>query len=546
MKEFVLPELGENITNASVLSVLVQEGTAVEKDQPVLEIETDKATIEVPSTHTGIVRNVVIKPGDKVAVGQVVFMIEEGAGAVAPAETSAAAPAQPQEEKPVPAGLPPATVPVKTAVGGLVEFVVPGLGENIQKASVLKVCVAEGDAVAVDQTLLEIETDKATIEIPSDIDGVVKHSFVKEGQVVEVGQVVFKIETAVSESAPAPVAEAPAPVQTTQPAVQKVVASPGPVVQNTAYLGIERQPQALDNPAPAAPSVRRLARELGVDINKVPGSGPGGRISIDDVKLYVKKLNLEVQSAGVKGVGVAQQPLPDFTKFGPVERKAMSMIREKTATHLSYAWATIPHVTQFDKADITELEAFRKRYSSFVEKKGAKLTVTAVLIKVIAAALKEFPQFNTSVDMDKKEVIYKDYFNIGIAVDTEHGLIVPVLKGIDSKSISDICVELNSISEKARSRKIALEDLQGGCFTISNLGGIGGTYFTPIVNSPEVAILGVSRGAMEPVYKNGAFEPRLMLPLSLSYDHRIIDGADAIRFLRYVINALENPFLLAL
>jgi pyruvate dehydrogenase E2 component (dihydrolipoamide acetyltransferase) len=286
---------------------------------------------------------------------------------------------------------------------------------------------------------------------------------------------------------------------------------------------------------------------LGIDINNVQGASPHGRISMDDVKAYVKNLHLESKTvAPAITVGPKVESLPDFTKFGEIDRQAMSNIRAKTAEHLSYAWATIPHVTQFDKADITDIESFRKQFAAKVETNGGKLTVTAILIKVIASALKRFPQFNASVDMEKKEIVYKKYFNIGVAVDTERGLIVPVINNVDQKSLTEICVDMANISAKARARKISPEDLQGGSFTISNLGGIGGTYFTPIVNSPEVAILGVSRGAHEPVYKNGEFVPRLMLPLSLSYDHRIIDGADAIRFLRWVVEALEQPLKLLL
>ncbi|GBD86726.1 dihydrolipoyllysine-residue acetyltransferase component of pyruvate dehydrogenase complex [bacterium BMS3Abin03] len=261
---------------------------------------------------------------------------------------------------------------------------------------------------------------------------------------------------------------------------------------------------------------------------------------MDDVKAYSKKLHQERKAGG--GFGIKQEALPDFAKFGAVETKKMNRIREVTATHLSYAWATIPHVTQFDKADITQLEKSRKELNKTLREKGAKLTVTAVLLKIIAAALKEFPQFNSSIDMETKEIIYKKYFNVGVAVDTERGLMVPVIKDVDKKNLTELSIELNELASKARERKISLEELQGGCFTITNLGGIGGTSFTPVINSPEVAILGVSRGNYEPVYNGyGVFEPRLMLPLSLSYDHRIIDGADAVRFLRWVIEVLEQP-----
>jgi len=299
---------------------------------------------------------------------------------------------------------------------------------------------------------------------------------------------------------------------------------------------------------PASPSVRRFAREIGIDIHKVKGTGAGGRISIDDVKLFAKELNQKIQKGEIQtdSVSVNKEPLPDFTRFGEIERMPMNNVRRKTAEHLSYAWSTVPHVTQFDKADITELEKLRKQFSKQVEIAGGKLTITGILLKVIASAMKIFPQFNSSVDMDNSEIIYKKYINIGVAVDTEKGLLVPVIKDADRKNITKLCVELAEISKKARDKKLGLDDMQGGCFTISNLGGIGGTYFTPVISSPEVAILGVSKSVIDPVFIDGEFKPRLMMPLSLSYDHRIIDGADAIRFLRWIINALENPFVLSL
>jgi pyruvate dehydrogenase E2 component (dihydrolipoamide acetyltransferase) len=297
-------------------------------------------------------------------------------------------------------------------------------------------------------------------------------------------------------------------------------------------------------PAPAAPSVRRMARELGVDINEVPGSGPAGRISVDDVKGHAKQLLAGGRSRG----NAASVPLPDFSRWGEIERQPMRAVRRKTAEHLSAAWATIPHVTQFDLADITGLEELRKKYAKQVEDKGGNLTVTAIAVKVIASALRVFPQFNASIDMAASEIVLKKFVNIGVAVDTDRGLLVPVIRDADQKNIVQLSVELSQLSEKARTRKISLEEMQGGCFSISNLGGIGGTYFTPIVNAPEVAILGVSRARMEPVFskETGGFVPRFMLPLSLSYDHRAIDGADGIRFLRWVAEAMEQPFLLSL
>ena len=401
----------------------------------------------------------------------------------------------------------------------------------------------KGDTISKDQGVIEIETDKATIEVPSSVEGKIVEVKVKTGDKVKVGDILIKVES--TSVAPAEKKksdevkekkEEPAKEDKTE---QKSENRDGEVEEMKPGEH-DDQPPILRGSAPAAPSVRRIARELGVDINKVPGSGEDGRISMDDVKAYVKK-RMQGKDESI-GLGIKKEALPDFSKYGKIERVAMSKIREKTATHLSYAWSVIPHVTQFDKTDITEFEKDRKELSKKVEEHGAKLTVTGILIKIISEGMKKFPQFNSSIDMDKMEVIYKKYINIGVAVDTEYGLLVPVIKNVDKKNLVDISVELNSLAAKAREKKLSLEEMQGGCFTITNLGGIGGTYFTPIVNSPEVAIIGVSRGNYEPVYnQEGKFEPKLMLPLSLSYDHRIIDGADAIRFLRWVCEALEEP-----
>jgi pyruvate dehydrogenase E2 component (dihydrolipoamide acetyltransferase) len=307
--------------------------------------------------------------------------------------------------------------------------------------------------------------------------------------------------------------------------------------------------------APAAPSVRRLAREVGVDINEVQGSGANGRITEEDVKEHARRILSSIGSGRIvaSGSAAAASPLPDFRKWGEVERHPMSNIRRKTAEHLSHAWTAIPHVTQFDKADITPMEELRAKFKAQVQKAGGNLTVTAVLVKVLAAALKQFPQFNASLDLENGEVVYKKYINVGVAVDTEWGLLVPVIKDVDRKNITQIAVEMTHLSEKARSKKLTLDEMSGGGMSISNLGGLGGTGFTPIVNWPEVAILGVSRGILEPVWRpsgsaagGGTFEPRQLLPLSLSYDHRVIDGADGIRFLRWVVEAIEQPFLLSL
>jgi pyruvate dehydrogenase E2 component (dihydrolipoamide acetyltransferase) len=331
-----------------------------------------------------------------------------------------------------------------------------------------------------------------------------------------------------------------APVVTLKPAA---VALPKPASQPPAAAGAA---------APASPSVRRLARELAVDVNQVQGTGPEGRISQEDVKEHARRILSSVGSSlgAISARGAAEPagetPLPDFEKWGEVDRQPMSSVRRKTAEHLSHAWRTIPHVTQFDKADITAMEELRKKYRERVDKAGGNLTVTAVLVKVLAAAVKQFPQFNSSLDPQSEQIIYKKYVNVGVAVDTDRGLLVPVIRDADQKNILQIAIEMHVAAEKARARKLTLEEMSGGGISISNLGGIGGTYFTPIVNWPEVAILGVSRGVNEAVWRNGAFEPRQLLPLSLSYDHRVIDGADAMRFLRWVVDAIEQPFLLSL
>jgi pyruvate dehydrogenase E2 component (dihydrolipoamide acetyltransferase) len=451
------------------------------------------------------------------------------------------------------------------------DFVLPNLGDGVAQGDVLKVLVKPGDAIKVDQPVLELETDKATVEVPSTLAGVVKEIRVKAGDKVKPGQAVAVIDqgTAGAPQADTPKAETPAPAPAAAPAAAPVAAAqaapaaPAPDPERpkapvVAFAAARQQaaaaapmPPPTVTSAPAAPSVRKLAREIGVDVTQVPGSGPGGRISIDDVKEFAKRVMNSFGSAGqaaaASGASALQvRPLPDFSKWGESERKPMSGIRRKTAEHLSSAWNTIPHVTQFDKADITRLEQMRKTYRAEVEKKGGNLTVTAVACKVLASALKVFPQFNASVDMAGEAVVYKKFVNVGIAVDTDNGLLVPVVRDADRKNLTELSVEIQQLAEKARSRKLTIDDMSGGSMSISNLGGIGGTAFTPIVNWPEVAILGISRGVFEPVWTGTEFEPRQMLPLSLSYDHRLIDGADAIRFLRWVAEALENPFALAL
>jgi pyruvate dehydrogenase E2 component (dihydrolipoamide acetyltransferase) len=436
------------------------------------------------------------------------------------------------------------------------EFRLPELGENIASGDVLKVLVSPGDVIQADQPVLELETDKATIEVPAPVSGTVKSVHVKTGEKLQVGGLILTIEegSAAAEAAPhkpaakpEPKAEAPAPrasnaTATPPPPVAAPPKAPPPKKAARAEAPAETPPPPRPTVA-ATPTVRRLARELGVDIYEVQPSRPDGRVTEDDVKAHVKERMQAPAPAATTGP-VSPQPLPDFSRWGEIERQPMKSVRRKTAVHLSRAWAAIPHVTHHDKADITELEQLRKKLEAKTAATGVKISMTAIAVKVIASALKVFPQFAASIDMAREEIIYKKYVHIGVAVDTDRGLLVPVIRDADQKNIVQLSSELAQAAERARNRKTTLEEMEGGVFTISNLGGIGGTHFSPIVNLPEVAILGVSRGRMEPVFINGLFQPRLMLPLSLSYDHRLIDGADAARFLRWVVEALEQPFLL--
>jgi pyruvate dehydrogenase E2 component (dihydrolipoamide acetyltransferase) len=484
VSDFTLPELGENISAGDVLRVLVKPGDALVKDQPVLELETDKATIEVPSSLEGTVGEVKVKPGEKVKVGQVILTVTDGGKAD---------------------------------------------GRDGGKAE------TQGAKTESQSRKAESQAEKAQSQQPEPVQAKPAPATTPREVVADRAQ---------------PRAEVASSAAAKQPEIPKAEGRPSPPPKADNVVDISRGARVTAEaasqempPAPAAPSVRRMARELGVDINQVSGSEASGRISIDDVKAHAKRL----LTSAAKGAAAAE-PLPDFSRWGEIERQPMRAVRRKTAEHLSAAWQSVPHVTQCDLADITGLEELRKKYAKQVETAGGNLTVTAIAVKVAAAALRVFPQFNASIDMSADEIVLKKYVNVGVAVDTDRGLLVPVIRQADRKNIIQLAVELTQLSEKARSRKIALEEMQGGTFSISNLGGIGGTYFTPIVNAPEVAILGISRARMEPVWNKEAdeFAPRLMLPLSLSYDHRVIDGADGIRFLRWIAEAFEQPFLLSL
>jgi pyruvate dehydrogenase E2 component (dihydrolipoamide acetyltransferase) len=612
--EFKLPELGENIEQGDLVRLMVAPGASVSAGQSVMELETDKAVVEVPSSVSGTVQEIRVKEGDKIKVGQVIFTVENGAGAKAaeagqsapaPAKTESpaakapttsrpasaeaktepaqpapaleSAPAQPaQAAEPEPAS---ASAPQPQRVERRAqpqqqkasEFRLPELGENIAQGDLVRLMIAPGAKVSEGQPVMELETDKAVVEVPSSVSGVVKEVKVKEGEKIKVGQVIFTLEGAAAPSAPAQQKSAPVEHVSGQHgarlAFQAAIRAEGKTEEQA--LPPDQPQQAAPafsmptqlgkvagtehrQPIPAAPHVRRLAREIGVDIYEVKGSGPGGRIGEDDVKAHAKTLLSAAATAAQaqpRAGHFGQPQLPDFARWGKIERVSMRGVRRKTAEHLAESWNTIPHVTQHDRADITELEQLRARFAPKAEEAGGKMTVTAIALKVCAAALKVFPQFNASIDIEKEEIVYKQYISIGVAADTDRGLLVPVIRDVDKKNIVELAVELSQLSKKARDKKLAPEDMQGGTFTITNLGGIGGIGFTPIVNHPEVAILGLSRSRMEPEWiahkTGGKFEPRLILPLSLSYDHRLIDGADAARFLRWIAEAFEQPFLLS-
>jgi len=451
------------------------------------------------------------------------------------------------------------------------DIVIPDIGETVETGVVAGVLVSVGDTVKAEQAIIEVETDKAVVEIPTTYSGKITAITVKPEDEVKIGDVIAKIDTqdvdeqeapAASEKAkqepakkapaeksveqavekaepekePQPAEAEPEPVETAPPPQEEKTETPAPAPAESK--------KADEHHAPAAPSIRRLARELGADINKVPGTGPGGRITQSDVKSYVKTHMISVESGAA--MIPAQQLLPDFGKWGEISRNPMTKVRELTAASMAQSWATIPLVTQFDEADITEAETFREKYQEEARKAGTKLTITAILMKIVAAALQRFPRFNASIDVANREIIYKKYYHIAMAVDTERGLVVPVIRDVNKKSIVELAAALTDLGERTRNKKVKPDELEGGTFTISNQGGIGGTNFTPLVYWPQSAILGVSRASTKPRYINDKFEPRIILPLTLSYDHRIIDGADAARFLRWVVEALEHPLLLNL
>ncbi|WP_097461991.1 dihydrolipoyllysine-residue acetyltransferase [Mangrovitalea sediminis] len=522
--EITVPDIGGS-TDVEVIELLVKAGDQVAVDDPVIVLESDKATMEVPCPQAGRIVEMKVAVGDKVSEGSLMFLMEVEGDGEAPA-AKAEAPAEP--EAPVEAPVEAAAEPATPAGGSRTETVtVPDIGGS-EDVPVIELSVAEGDTVAVDDPLLVLESDKASMEIPAPFAGKIGKLLVKVGDTVSQGTAILEM-TVMDTAAPAQAPASKPASAPSQPAAKQPEPAPAPAPATAAA-----EPAPTSGKVHAGPAVRKLAREFGVDLAQVKGSGPRNRIVKEDVQRFVKAGMQRLQSGGSAvsgGAGLPTVKLPDFSQFGAIERQPMTKIHQVTAENMQRNWLNVPHVTQFDEADITEMENFRKDQKAAGEKRGVKLTPLAFMLKACAYALKTYPQFNVSLDMDRREVVQKHYIHIGVAVDTPNGLMVPVIRDVDQKSLWEIAEEMADLAAKARDRKLKPAEMQGGCFTISSLGGIGGTAFTPIVNTPEVAILGVSKSQFKPVYDGkGGFVPRLMLPLSLSYDHRAVNGADAARF----------------
>lgn len=530
--EVKVPDMG-GAADAEVIELLVKPGDEVAAEDSLIVVESDKATVEIPSPRAGRVAEFQIRVGDRISEGTPILWLEAGEPDAALQTKTQSEPEPPVKEKPV---SPPATTTGTESLGGAggsETLEVPDIGGS-DDVSVIELCVGPGDRVSVDDPLIVLESDKATMEVPSTREGVVRELLVKEGDKVRQGTPMLVLEVSADsdhrgdrESVLEEVPARPTPPPTAAPT----------------GTGEQAEAQAVSARVHAGPSVRRMARELGVDLDGVKGSGPSGRILKEDLQAHIRS-SMQQLAGGVatdSGAGLPRVRLPDFSQFGEVERDAMSRVHQLTAENMQRSWLNVPHVTQFDEADITDLENFRKSQKASADKRGLKLTPLPFLIKACAYALQAYPQFNVSLDMDNREIIRKRYIHIGIAVDTPNGLVVPVIRDVPAKGIWELARECAELAEKARERKLAPAEMQGGCFSISSLGSVGGTAFTPIVNTPEVAILGVSRSQFKPVYDGqGGFAPRLMLPLSLSYDHRAVNGADAARFTRLLSELLGD------
>ena len=531
--EVKVPDIGD-FKDVAVIELLVKVGDRVAVEQSLITVESDKASMEIPASHAGVVKEIKVTLGDKINEGTLLLLLE----------ADSAAASEPVPAAPAPSHAAPAAAPLAQVTGGSVQVLVPDIGD-FDEVSVIEVMVKPGDRIKVEQSLITVESDKASMEIPSSHAGVVKEVLVKLGDKVGKGSQVVVLEVAAGAVLTA--APAPAALVVSTPAV----ALPPDRVMPTAALP-PHEPNAPKTALPhASPSIRRLARDLGVQLGEVPGSGPKGRITQDDVQGFVKRVMAgAVQTAaqqakapaaasgGEAFPGLLPWPKVDFAKFGPVERKDLSRIQKISGANLHRNWVLIPHVTNHDDVDITDLEAFRVQTNQENEKSGVKVTMLAFMIKAAVAALKKFPQFNAS--LDGEQLVLKSYFNIGFAADTPNGLVVPVIKDADKKGIFQISQEMGDLAKKARDGKLGPADMSGGCFSISSLGGIGGRYFTPIINAPEVSIMGVCKSSIEPRWDGKQFAPRLILPLSLSWDHRVIDGAAAARFNVYFGSLLSD------
>src|SRR5690554_5445623 len=525
MSELIkVPDIGGE---GEVIEILVQVGDRIEVEQSLVTLESDKASMEVPSPKAGTVTAIKVNIGDTLKEGDDLIELEvEGADAAAEQPAEPAEAEEPAEEKPQAAPAAAEKPAAKKAESSVQSFNIPDIGDG--SARVIELLVQVGDKVEVDQSLLTLESDKASMEIPSPAAGVIEAIEVKLEQEVQTGDLMLRMrvegEAGEEESAPAAIVEEAE--EERAPAASQPQATPAPV----------GAPSRGGKKVHAGPAVRKLAREFGIDLTEVSGTGPRGRILKEDVQAHVQAIMRQRKEGGAApaagGAGIPPVPEVDFTRFGEVEVKDMTRLQQMGATNLHRSWLNVPHVTQFDQADISELEDFRKAQKAVAEKAGVKLTVLPFLLKACAHLLREQPNFNVSLAANGKQLIEKKYVHIGFAVDTPDGLLVPVIRDVDRKSLLELAAEAAALADKARNKKLSANDMQGACFTISSLGHIGGTYFTPIVNTPEVAILGVSRATMQPVWDGKAFQPRLMLPLSLSYDHRAINGAAAAQFIR--------------
>ncbi|MCQ3030289.1 dihydrolipoyllysine-residue acetyltransferase [Pseudomonas syringae] len=547
MSELIrVPDIGNG--EGEVIELMVKVGDRIEADQSVLTLESDKASMEIPAPKAGVIKTMKVKLGDRLKEGDELFELEvEGEAAAAPAEAAAAAPApaeKPAEAAPAPAAEPTAE-PAAAATETVQDIHVPDIGSS-GKAKIIELMVKVGDTITADQSLITLESDKASMEIPSPAAGVVEAILVKLEDEVGTGDLILKLKVAGAAPAAAP-AQAAAPAAAAPAKAEAApAAAPAPKAEAPAAAPAQTAAAPAKDGAKvhAGPAVRQLAREFGVELSAVSATGPHGRVLKEDVQVYVKAMMQKAKEAPAGGAsgGAGIQPIPevDFSRFGEIEEVPMTRLMQLGATGLHRSWLNIPHVTQFDQADITDLEAFRVAQKAVAEKAGVKLTILPLLLKSCAFLLKELPDFNASLAPSGKAVIRKKYVNIGFAVDTPEGLLVPVIKDVDKKSLLQLAAEAAVLAEKARTKKLSANEMQGACFTISSLGHIGGTGFTPIVNAPEVAILGVSKATMQPVWDGKAFQPKLMLPLSLSYDHRVINGAAAARFTKRLSDLLAD------